>query len=50
MSLTGVSDFVIHADSADLLLVLARDGDTAVILRLAVLPAQRPPGSRSART
>jgi alkylation response protein AidB-like acyl-CoA dehydrogenase len=38
MSLTGVSDFVIHADSADLLLVLARVGDPGD-LALAVLPA-----------
>jgi alkylation response protein AidB-like acyl-CoA dehydrogenase len=38
MSLTGVSDFVIHADSADLLLVLARVGEPGD-LALAVLPA-----------
>jgi alkylation response protein AidB-like acyl-CoA dehydrogenase len=40
-TLNGISDFVIHADSADLLLVLARTGGGAG-LSVAVLPAATP--------
>lgn len=40
MTLNGVGDFVIHADSADLLLVLARDD--AAELAAIVLPAASP--------
>ena len=39
--LNGVSDFVIHADSAELLLVLARSGGSAG-LSVVVLPAATP--------
>ena len=41
LTLHGVSDFVIHADSADLLLVLARAGDSGQLAAI-VLPAATP--------